>query len=63
MVQKTEQTHHSEAQVKQGCPSKRVGQTVYELWQHSRDPLIQGKMRDYSHYHHEHYRVLQHLDR
>lgn len=61
--QRLDKSHHGQAQVKQGRPSKGVGQAVYELRQDSRDPLAQEKVGDYSYYNHEHYRVLQHLDR
>lgn len=59
----TKPTHHGEAEVKQGCPSERVSQAVYELWQDSRDLLAQSKVSDDSHDHHEYYWVLQHLER
>lgn len=53
--------YHGESEVKQGRPSERVRQAVYELGEHSGDVLAQGKVGEDSHHHHEHDRVLQHL--
>lgn len=56
-------SNHGQAEVKQGRPSKRVGEAVDELRQHGRDPLAQEKVGDDSNNHHEHDGVLKYLEK